>query len=112
MGRIRKALSITSVIATGGAIGTPVKWESSAEKAAREQAELIKEQNQLLAQIARNGQGAAPRATAPMRPAPRQTANQALMVCLDCLNAGCDKNMDGKVGWTRSTANCGCPVHH
>lgn len=52
MGRIRKALSITSVIATGGALGTPVKWESSAEKADKEQAKLLKEQNELLASLA------------------------------------------------------------
>ena len=66
MGRIRKALSITSVIATGGAIGTPVKWESPAEKAAREQKKLMQEQNDLLAQFARQGQrpAAAPRPVA------------------------------------------------
>lgn len=56
MGRIRKAFSITSVIATGGALGTPVKWESSAEKAAKEQARLLKEQNELLASLACNNQ--------------------------------------------------------
>jgi hypothetical protein len=50
MGRIRKALSITSVIATGGALGTPVKWKPSAEKAAREHARLAQEQNKLLAE--------------------------------------------------------------
>jgi hypothetical protein len=57
MGRIRKALSITSVIATGAVIGTPVRWESSAEQAAREQARILEEQNGLLAGIV---QGSAP----------------------------------------------------
>lgn len=52
MGRIRKALSITSVAATGGLLGTPVRWESSAEKAAREQARLMKMQNELIAKQA------------------------------------------------------------
>ena len=51
MERIWKALSITIVIATGGALGAPVKWESSAEKAAREQVRLLKEQNELLASL-------------------------------------------------------------
>lgn len=50
MGRIRKALSIGSVIATGGALGTPVRWESSAEKAAKEQERLLDEHNRLLAE--------------------------------------------------------------
>jgi hypothetical protein len=36
VGRIPKAVSITTVIAAGGAFGTPVKLESSAEKAAKE----------------------------------------------------------------------------
>lgn len=49
MGRIRKALSITSVAVTGGVLGAPVRWESSAEKAAREQAWLMREQNAILA---------------------------------------------------------------
>src|SRR5258708_1740009 len=60
MGRIGKALSITSAIATGGVIGTPVRWESSAEQAAREQAQLMREQNELLANTARNVQDSAP----------------------------------------------------
>ena len=54
MGRIRKALSITSVIATGGVLGSPVKWESSAEKAARRHAQLLEQQNELLASLAKS----------------------------------------------------------
>ena len=42
------------MIATGGALGAPVKWESSAEKAAKEQARLLEEQNELLASLARS----------------------------------------------------------
>jgi hypothetical protein len=72
MGRIRKALSITSVIATGGALGAPVKWESSAEKASKEQARLLKEQNELLTTLARNNQ----RPAGPPAPGPR-----AVLVC-------------------------------
>ena len=48
MGRIRKALSVTSFVATGGL--PVVRWQSSAEKAAKEQTRLLQEQNQLLAQ--------------------------------------------------------------
>jgi hypothetical protein len=102
MGRIRKALSITSVIATGGALGTPVKWESSAEKAAREQARLLREQNDLLARLARNGQAAVP-ASAPEVP---------LVCCVDCISQGCDEAMGADVGWTRSAALCDCLAHH
>jgi hypothetical protein len=56
MGRIREALSAGTFMATGGVVA-PVRWESSAEKAAREQARLLEEQNDLLARIA---QGSAP----------------------------------------------------
>jgi hypothetical protein len=104
VGRIRKALSITSVIATGGALGTPVKWESNAEKAAREQAKLLKDQNALLARIAANGQSPAPGMSA--------TSEVAAMCCLDCLNHGCDKAMGGKVEWTRILSKCDCRTHH
>jgi hypothetical protein len=55
MGRLRKALSIASVIATGGVLA-PVRWESSAEGASREQARLLEVQNELLARIAPSGQ--------------------------------------------------------
>jgi hypothetical protein len=103
MGRIRKAFSITSVIATGGALGTPVKWESSAEKSAKEQARLLKEQNELLATLARSQQRAA-RPT----PAPRTV----LVCCVDCINEGCDQTMVGQVGLTRAANQCDCRVHH
>jgi hypothetical protein len=104
MGRIRKALSITSVIATGGAVGTPVKWESSAEKAAKEQARLLKEQNELLATLARNNQ----RVAGPPVSGPRAV----LVCCVDCINQGCDQTMIGQVGLTRAAAQCDCRVHH
>lgn len=104
MGRIRKALSITSVIATGGALGTPVKWESSAEKSAKEQARLLKEQNDLLAALARNNQRTAGSPT----PDPRAV----LVCCVDCINQGCDQTMIGQVGLTRAAAQCDCRMHH
>lgn len=104
MGRIRKALSITSVIATGGALGTPVKWESSAEKAAKEQARLLKEQNELLATLARNNQQPAAR--------PRPNPRTVLVCCVDCINQGCDQTMIGQVGLTRAADQCDCRAHH
>jgi hypothetical protein len=141
MGRIRKALSITSVIATGGALGTPVKWESSAEKSAREQARLSKEQNELLAE-----QNRLLAAQAPSRPLDeedwrpagdriaelewklgiRQTSGrharaavssaghavESAAYCLSCLNTGCDKTATSPVEWTRDESLCGCQVHH
>jgi hypothetical protein len=107
VGRIRKALSITSVIGTGGAFGTPVKWESSAEKSAKEQARLMKEQNQLLAQIARNGQIDAAtqlRASIP--------GDNEIKFCVNCLNRGCNQSVGNDVGWTRDDIQCDCLVHH
>lgn len=104
MGRIRKALSITSVIATGGALGAPVKWESSAERAAGEQARLLKEQNELLTSLARNNQ----RSAQPPSPSPRTV----LVCCVDCINQGCDQSMIGQVGLTRAAAQCDCRLHH
>jgi len=130
MGRIRKALSITSVIATGGAIGTPVKWESSAEKAAREQARLAKEQNELLAQQNRllAAQATSPplgeedsrptgdrlaelewklgirqtsgRHARPAKPS-ADDAVESAAYCLNCLNTECDKTATSPVEWTR-----------
>lgn len=107
MGRIRKALSITSVIATGGAFGTPVKWNSSAEKSAKDQARLMREQNQLLAQIARNGQSDA--GSQVRHPIP---GDSEIKFCVDCLNRGCDQSVGIEVGWTRDEAQCDCLVHH
>ena len=107
MGRIRKALSITSMIATGGALGTPVKWESSAEKSAKEQARLMKEQNQLLAQIARNGQSDAGTQIRPSIP-----GGNEIKFCVDCLNRGCGQSMGNDVGWTWDETRCDCLVHH
>lgn len=104
MGRIRKALSISSVIATGGALGAPVKWESSAEKAAKEHARLLKEQNELLASLAWNDQ----RPVQPLAPDPRAV----LVCCVDCINQGCDQTMIGPVGLTRAAAQCDCRMHH
>jgi hypothetical protein len=104
VGRIRKALSITSVIATGGALGAPVKWESSAERAAGEQARLLKEQNELLTSLARNNQ----RSAQPPSPSPRTV----LVCCVDCINQGCDQSMIGQVGLTRAAAQCDCRLHH
>ena len=95
MGRIRKALSITSVAVTGGVLGTPVKWESSAEKAAREQA---------LAMLAQNNQAS--------RPAGPPAPPVAAACCLDCINQGCDARFGSKVEWTRSAELCGCLRHH
>lgn len=46
MGRIRKTLAIGSVVATGGI--PIVRWNSSAEKAAKKAQELMREQNRLL----------------------------------------------------------------
>ena len=104
MGRIRKALSITSVLTTGGALGTPVKWESSAEKAAREQARLLKEQNELLAAMARNNQ----------RPAQlsARSPDAGVLCCVDCINEGCHKAMGNDVDATLVAARCDCQVHH
>ena len=104
MGRIRKALSITSVIATGGALGAPVKWESSAEKAAKEQARLLEEQNELLASLARSNH----RSEQPPSPSRRTV----LVCCVDCINKGCDQTMIGQVGLTRAVAQCDCRLHH
>lgn len=50
MGRIRKTLAWT--LSPGGSMHGLVRPESSAELAARDQAELLREQNRLLAQIA------------------------------------------------------------
>jgi hypothetical protein len=49
MGRIRKTLRWTFSFGGTGA-GSPIRAESSAERAAREHAELMKEQNRLLAE--------------------------------------------------------------
>jgi hypothetical protein len=49
VGRIRKTLH-WMVPVIGGTAASPIRAESSAEKAVREQAELIREQNRLLAQ--------------------------------------------------------------
>lgn len=48
MGRIRKTLAWT--FSPGGSMKGPIRAESSAERAAREHAELIREQNRLLAE--------------------------------------------------------------
>jgi hypothetical protein len=77
---------------TVGALGTPVKCESSAEKAAKEQARLLKEQNELLATLARNNQR-------PPRP-PVPIPHEGVKCCLDCINQRCDKAMGDEVGWT------------
>lgn len=47
MGRIRKTLAWT--FSPGGNMKGPIRAESSAERAAREQAKLLQEQNRLLA---------------------------------------------------------------
>jgi hypothetical protein len=49
MGRIRKTLH-WMVLVVGGTGASPIRAESSAERAAREQAELMREQNRLLAE--------------------------------------------------------------
>jgi hypothetical protein len=51
MGRIRKTLSAAGFLATGGIV-TPIRWESSAEKAARRHMQLLEQQNELLAVLA------------------------------------------------------------
>jgi hypothetical protein len=48
MGRIRKTLAWT--FSPGGSMKGPIRAESSAERAAREHAELLREQNRLLAE--------------------------------------------------------------
>lgn len=49
MGRIRKTLH-WMVPVVGGTSASPIRAESSAERAAREHAELLREQNRLLAE--------------------------------------------------------------
>lgn len=44
--------------------------------------------------------------------APVSSTGPRLTMCLDCINAGCDKTMVGNVGWTRLAAECGCRSHH
>jgi hypothetical protein len=48
MGRIRKTLSVASFLAMSGTVPPPVRWGSSAEKAAPEQNAPLAEQNRLL----------------------------------------------------------------
>jgi len=113
MGRLRKALSITSAIATGGAFGTPVRWESCQESAAKENAKLLAEQNDLLAEIAQNGRGSALRLPpTPRRAVPGAAYEIELKVCLPCLNQGCDQALGGDVGFTRYMSRCDCALHH
>jgi len=114
MGRIRKPLPITSVIAAGGALRTHVKWESPSETAPKERARLVKEQSQLLSKIAQHGQAAAP---TPLRAQPRprapvQPAEIEIEVYLKRLNLGCDKTVGSDVGWTRYIVRCDCTTHH
>ncbi len=106
MGRIRKTLAITTMVATGGI--PPVRWRSSAEKAAVHQAELLKEQNDLLAKIAQDGK-ASPRSPASVLV---RLPHVGIRCCLDCVNLGCDKKMDDKADWTRVASKCDCPDHH
>ena len=106
MGRIRKTLAITTTIATGGV--PLVRWRSSAEKAAVNQSQLLKEQNDLLAKIAQDAK-ASPR---PPTPVSVRLPHVGIMCCLDCVNLGCDKKMADKIGWTRVASKCDCPDHH
>jgi hypothetical protein len=96
MGRIRKTLAWT--FSPGGNMKGPIRAESSAERAAREQAELLREQNRLLAGGTRSR--------------PRPASRDAMTCCLDCINQGCDTRMVGEVNWTRSASRCDCPLHH
>ena len=96
MGRIRKTLAWT--LSPGGNMHGLVRAESSSERAAREQADLLREQNRLLAEVVGKRPSAKPKA--------------ALTCCLDCINQGCDKSMPGTVDWTRSASRCDCPTHH
>jgi hypothetical protein len=98
MGRIREAFSIASFLATSGN-ATPVRWESSAEKAAREQAQLMSEQNRLLADIARQGQSREPVA--------------AMACCEECRRLGCDARMNAtSIAWVKTRLICDCATHH
>jgi len=101
MGRIRKLAAWT--LSPGGNLNGLVRAESSAERAARDQAELMKQQNELLAQLARNQQPGQPPAPVP---------HAALVCCVDCINQGCDQTMIGQVGLTRAAAQCDCRVHY
>jgi hypothetical protein len=102
MGRIRKLAAWT--FSPGGNMKGLVRAESSAERAAREHAELMREQNRLLAQ--QNRLLASP------APVGAQAAAGTMRCCLECINLGCDQSMGGQVDWTRSPLLCGCPVHH
>jgi hypothetical protein len=51
-------------------------------------------------------------AAAERAPDTRATARTQVMVCLDCINQGCDKVLGGDVGWTRSASQCVCQAHH
>jgi hypothetical protein len=134
MGRLRKALSIGSVIATGGAIGTPVKWESNAEKAAKEQKRLLAEQNTLITQqnmILSRQQRTAYRRTemeqraaldADTRPTLAQLEQRVgirtpesettVKVCIACLNKHCEEHIDGEAQFTTYESECVCNEHH
>lgn len=101
MGRIRKLAAWT--LSPGGNMHGLVRAESSAERAAREQAELVKRQNDLLAQLARNSKQ-------PAQPAPQ--APSVAWCCRDCVTQGCDQAMTGDVRLTRAAAQCDCRVHH
>jgi hypothetical protein len=52
---IPRILSVASFLATDGMVA-PVRWESSAEKAARRHTQLLEQQNELLAALAEESQ--------------------------------------------------------
>ena len=97
MGRIRKTLAwITS---PGGDMHGLVRAESSAETAAREQADEMRKQNRLLEAMARNN-GALP-------------LRQAMACCEQCRAEGCDQAMPAvSITRVRTGLICDCAVHH
>jgi hypothetical protein len=82
-----------------------VRYESSAEKAAREQTALMKQQNVLLATLA--GHHPAPPIVLPPRARPGEPA-----CCVECIHQGCHKGMEGNPGRTYRVSRCCCKVHH
>jgi hypothetical protein len=106
MGRIRKVLAWT--LSPGGSMHGLVRPELSAEQAAREQADFLREQNRLLEEIA--GARSSTSSTAGKRSS--VPVKEDHTCCLDCINLGCGLSIGGKVNWTSSASRCDCRKHH